>query len=501
MRPAHTEPAAAAAGQDAPGSNRERSRPPALQLIPGPVASPPQPSRRWRGTGARGTRRLASVAWQRLVTAVAASVALIIISAVMLGWMTGSIVLRQINLSWASMKIITATSFGVLAVALLAQAYPGKWVRLGARALAGAVVLVAMANLAQYLPVAGRLLGDVFGRPGTGGAPMAPATATAALLLGVGLAIGAERAVAQGLFLAGAAIAYVALTGYVISVAGLYSFGPFGSVSLHTATVSLIVAVGALFATEGSCLRRIAASGDIGALLVRRLVPPSLMLFPSLGAAATIGERAGWWSPAFGPVITVLGGSFVSVTLVMWMGQSIGRLERLRREALRLADRDPLTGAGNRRSLEGSQARLFGSASSHEAALLAIDLDNFKAVNDLHGHEEGDRVLVGFANCLRRNTRAKDVLVRTGGDEFLLLIPEAGYAEATSVASKLLDALAMWKSEKPATRPTASIGVAVWDPTVSTLDEVTRRADKALYQAKNSGKQQFAVYQDTPALA
>jgi diguanylate cyclase (GGDEF)-like protein/PAS domain S-box-containing protein len=152
-----------------------------------------------------------------------------------------------------------------------------------------------------------------------------------------------------------------------------------------------------------------------------------------------------------------------------------------------LADHDPLTGLRNRRGFEGAvnghvaRCRRYGPA----GALLVLDLDGFKHVNDTHGHHVGDELLVAVAAGLRERVRETDVLARLGGDEFAVLLPVEVASQATVAAEALA---AVVRERGAAVGVTASVGVALVDATVETGDELLVRADRAMYAAKAAGR-------------
>lgn len=165
-----------------------------------------------------------------------------------------------------------------------------------------------------------------------------------------------------------------------------------------------------------------------------------------------------------------------------------------REETIRkLSVTDALTGVGNRRHLdevlppECERARRYG----HPLALVLLDLDHFKLINDQHGHEAGDLVLRDTGELLRGFVRQSDVAVRLGGEEFVVLMPNTTLAEATSAARRLCGAI---ESHRATALPivTASLGVAAMVPG-DTPSSLLARADAALYRAKESGRNQVAV--------
>ena len=147
---------------------------------------------------------------------------------------------------------------------------------------------------------------------------------------------------------------------------------------------------------------------------------------------------------------------------------------------------DRLTGLGNRRALEEDFRREAARAerTGEPIALVLIDLNRFKDINDLYGHAAGDRALVGVAERMRLVLRASDVAARIGGDEFLLLLPNADVASATAIALRLTTAAA--SREDGATPVGLSFGVAACEDGVESLDDLMRRADQALYEKKRA---------------
>jgi diguanylate cyclase (GGDEF)-like protein len=164
--------------------------------------------------------------------------------------------------------------------------------------------------------------------------------------------------------------------------------------------------------------------------------------------------------------------------------ERIGRLDRD-------AQTDPLTGLGNRRSLELSLSLL--EAEGRAFAAIVLDIDHFKRVNDSHGHEVGDQALRQLAELMRRCCREGDLLCRTGGEEFLMMLPGASLEVAAVVAERLRVTVQDTPLE-PVGAVTISLGVARWDgeagsEPVETLSE----ADRALYRAKQEGRNRVVI--------
>ncbi len=162
----------------------------------------------------------------------------------------------------------------------------------------------------------------------------------------------------------------------------------------------------------------------------------------------------------------------------------------------RLAETDPLTEAFNRRALVEKLAQEMDRAKRYDTILacLMIDIDNFKNVNDTHGHLIGDRILRQMANLLRREQRAVDIVARYGGEEFVILLPETGVTGARIFAERILRRVAGNEFGEPGhpVHLTTSIGVATYpDERIDDGDGMLRLADENLYKAKNDGRNRF----------
>lgn len=177
-------------------------------------------------------------------------------------------------------------------------------------------------------------------------------------------------------------------------------------------------------------------------------------------------------------------------------GVAIGNAEANARLA-HLAMSDPLTGLANHRTFHSALGSEAERARRHgrRLALAVIDVDHFKAVNDLHGHMAGDRVLVEVADRLRGASRSGDVLARVGGEEFAWIIPDAGLGGARAVAERARCAVGGAPIAGVGT-VTVSIGVAELARGGGVID-LYRRADEALYQAKRAGRNRTRVHDES----
>lgn len=183
--------------------------------------------------------------------------------------------------------------------------------------------------------------------------------------------------------------------------------------------------------------------------------------------------------------------------------RDITEMRRLTEVLRHQATHDALTGLHNRAQLHELLQMTVRQAQrgGRRGAVLLIDLDDFKAVNDGHGHLAGDRVLIEVARRLRASVRGSDVVARLGGDEFVVVLPEApDPAVAEAVAAKLLQALAQPLAlEHAEVGLGASVGVVLFPDDAADAQTLLRYADLAMYAAKEGGRRGVACYQ--PALA
>jgi diguanylate cyclase (GGDEF)-like protein len=208
----------------------------------------------------------------------------------------------------------------------------------------------------------------------------------------------------------------------------------------------------------------------------------------------------------FNPVQAGIFLMLVFLSMAWNFGFLLMAIDRLRNEVADLALLDDLTGVGNRRHLvQRLTEECARSERSGEAfALLVIDLDGFKAVNDTHGHAAGDACLQHFTLMAQTRLRSGDMLARTGGDEFCIVLPASTLREGAMIARRILDvcrddAEACVGADIPIA---LSIGVAQWTRQIGPFpDRLMAAADHALYAAKNGGKNRYAVYDPSPPLA
>jgi diguanylate cyclase (GGDEF)-like protein len=205
-----------------------------------------------------------------------------------------------------------------------------------------------------------------------------------------------------------------------------------------------------------------------------------------------------------------LRGEIIQISLVegamaiMLIALSMTGSERYRREKRieRLAARDPLTALYNRRALEVRAPRLLEDVSpSRPGALLLIDIDNFKSVNDLYGHTAGDRLLITLSEMIRSILPDGSLAARLGGDEFVLLLSNASSEHIHELGSTLRERFQMAAAQGFSTPEavTLSIGASLFDQPPASLGALIEQGDAALYESKRGGRDSIRLVDRTLA--
>lgn len=206
--------------------------------------------------------------------------------------------------------------------------------------------------------------------------------------------------------------------------------------------------------------------------------------------------------------LATFGGLIIQVSLVegamaiMLIALSMTGTVRYRREEriARLAARDPLTALYNRRALEVRAGHFFKDVSpAQPGALLLIDIDNFKLVNDLHGHIAGDRLLIALSEMIRTALPERSLAARLGGDEFVILLSGASSERVMELGSGLREQFQQY-ADKTVPTPqavTLSIGANVFDQPPASLAALIEQGDVALYQSKRGGRDSIRFFERT----
>jgi len=240
-----------------------------------------------------------------------------------------------------------------------------------------------------------------------------------------------------------------------------------------------------------------------GARLAGMVTVLITIIFTVRWIGAVTGVAGGFSYQNFNVTQSLMVLVLVFLSMALNFGFLLMAMDRLRNEVADLALLDDLTGVGNRRYLlqRLSEECARSERSGQPFALLVIDLDDFKSINDTHGHAAGDACLQHFTLMAQTRLRPGDMLARTGGDEFCIVLPSSTLREGAMIARRVLevcraDAEQCSGNDIPVA---VSIGVAQWTREMGLYpDRLIAAADHALYDAKKAGRNGFATY--VPAL-
>ena len=264
--------------------------------------------------------------------------------------------------------------------------------------------------------------------------------------------------------------------------------------------VGLVIGLQAVWALLAALSHRHATVGRGQWLLVAGLLLEAVVLgVRALVAISTHSEATNILQSSALQTLTFL--ATFSVVLVSSVGFVFMSRDRADENNRVLAALDPLTGVANRRSLIAALDRDVARAQRmrEPMALMMVDIDHFKDVNDRYGHPAGDRVLCSVVNVLRQRVRAQDLVGRYGGEEFMVLLPDTGLAGAQQLARALCKAVEESRCPAdgvpgPGIAVTVSIGVFGGRlESGDSWDMLIAAADRALYQAKNNGRNRVEV--------
>jgi diguanylate cyclase (GGDEF)-like protein len=206
--------------------------------------------------------------------------------------------------------------------------------------------------------------------------------------------------------------------------------------------------------------------------------------------AVRLEAEAGFWTPERESLLE----SYLSTTASVLSNLQL--LQTMREQA----NIDPLTGLYNRRFCKDYARKLMAMARRKNTPLgfIMLDLDHFKNINDVHGHEVGDRILKQFAKTITQSMRETNLTARLGGEEFVVILPDTGAEACLVVAERIRMAVYHMAvpqvKEKPIPPVTVSLGIAVYPEHGGTLEEMLHAADRALYESKRAGRNRSTLY-------
>ncbi|MBZ5491352.1 MAG: GGDEF domain-containing protein [Acidobacteriia bacterium] len=426
----------------------------------------------------------------------------------MAGWVLHLHVLTSVLPGHVSMKANTAIAFLLLVGALQCAALRRnfRW----QQGLALGAMLLGFLTLLEYALGINFGMDEVLFRdpirslfPGR----MAPITATNFFLLGAAMLLPTFKwsdHVKESLALVVALTSTFAIVGYLYGVPALYGAVSSSSyaMALHTGVNFLLLAIGFLFVERETGFVRVFHGSSIASMVARYLVPIAFLVPVVLGAIF-IRTRWSLGHPHLVMALTVVSNIVLLVGLIWLLASMIQRIEAERAAVQQQAETDKLTGIYNRRHFEDSleleiqRARRYGAP----LALLMIDVDNFKLLNDRHGHLMGDRMLCRLARECESCLRISDVFCRYGGDEFVIIAPETSAQAAMTMARRMRQNIEAVGTDQSFGALGISIGIAVWEDNFKTNDDFIAAADSALYQAKSAGRNRECLYTPKSLLA
>jgi diguanylate cyclase (GGDEF)-like protein len=262
-------------------------------------------------------------------------------------------------------------------------------------------------------------------------------------------------------------------------------------------TLPLALSLRMLLSVEGRANPGARLAGIVASLII------SIFAFRLLAGVTGLG--GGFSYVQFTPLQSVVVLALVFLSMAMNFGFLLMAMDRLRNEVADLALLDDLTGVGNRRHLVQrlSEECARSERSSQPFSLLVIDLDGFKGINDTHGHAAGDACLRHFTLMAQTRLRPGDMLARSGGDEFCIVLPSSTLREGAMIARRVLEVCRADAEQcaGPDIPISVSIGVAQWTREMGAFpDRLIAAADHALYAAKKGGRNRFATYDPAPPL-
>jgi len=182
----------------------------------------------------------------------------------------------------------------------------------------------------------------------------------------------------------------------------------------------------------------------------------------------------------------------------LWVFEDITRERQTADQLIYLAERDSLTGLFNRHRFNEELARMIADAARNQSrlALLFFDLDDFKYINDTFGHRAGDAMLIRVAGEIGGQVRRNEIFSRLGGDEFAILVPDVSDEVLRLLADRITRMIATvrFQYEGQSLRLTSSVGIAVFPDHADNMEDLIARADTAMYQAKEAGKNAWRIY-------
>jgi len=424
-----------------------------------------------------------------------------------LGWACDVTVVRTLVPGPVSMKAGTAGMFVLSGAGVVLLTGDDKRRQIG-RICVTTCLLIALAFLSEYIQ--GWNLGidefpfrDLVARAAHVADPGRPGLTTVICFVGVCVSLldmKRRRRFAGTLMAPVIGVAGLSVVGFAYSIPGFYAEASAAKIAVNTGIVLLVLAGGVVFARPPGAMQRLLTTTDPGGIMARRLLPLAIVVPLVLGWLQLAGQRGGVYGPPVGAWLLTTATAVCLLAVIASGARSLSRADRHRQgleaELHRLAGEDELTGLPNRRRFEQDLRRDLALASRHHipGALLMIDLDRFKAINDNHGHAAGDALLRVVADALSQGLRDTDLRGRLGGDEFVAYLAHTDQPAARRVEEGVRALISTASAALgPGMQTSASIGIATDYTAASDAGSMLASADSAMYRAKRAGGDRLAV--------
>ncbi|MFB2934386.1 putative bifunctional diguanylate cyclase/phosphodiesterase [Aerosakkonemataceae cyanobacterium BLCC-F154] len=333
------------------------------------------------------------------------------------------------------------------------------------------------------------------GVPGVPGR-MAPNSAVAFILLGAAIFFLNKRfyLLAQLLNIIGFLLGFLGLLGYLYGITEFYGIGANTAMALHTSLAFIFLFISNLFVYPNRGLMSAITNEFAGGIMARRLALAVISVPPFLGWLVLQGKRARLYDSEVGIALLGVLNVLVLGIIIWWNAKTLGMIDYQ-------ACHDSLTGLPNRKMFSDllSASLINASRRQGKVAVMFLDLDRFNKINDILGHDIGDRLLKATAQRLTSCFREYNTIARWGGDEFTILLPYISNSEyAAKLAQKILDILKPpFIIDNHYLHITCSIGIAIYPQNGQDGDTLIKNADVALYNVKRNGRNNYTFYNPT----
>jgi len=325
---------------------------------------------------------------------------------------------------------------------------------------------------------------------------MAPNSAFAFILLGFSIILLNSKIyfVAQLLSIIGFLLGFLGLLGYLYGITEFYGIGANTAMALHTSLAFISLFTSSLFIYPHQGLMSAITNEFAGGIMARRLALPVISVPPLLCWLVLQGKRAGLYDSEVGIALLGVLNILVLGIIIWWNAKTLGVIDYQ-------ASHDSLTGLPNRKMFSNllSNSLINASRRQGKASVMFLDLDRFNKINDILGHDVGDRLLQATAQRLTTCFREYNIIARWGGDEFTILLPYLNSTDyAAKIAQKILDIFKQpFIIDNHYLHITCSIGIAIYPENGQDSDTLIKNADVALYNVKRNGRNNYIFYSPT----